>query len=81
MTNRGKEQILGIREQELHDPVSGAAFKFVIAPGTSAPSRIYFKSSHGVWREFCFDENGEFVRASTKTASPPQSPGRLRLVK
>jgi hypothetical protein len=81
VTSKDKDGMLKIREQEFHDPVTGAYFKFVILPGTSAPARIYFRLSHNSWREYCFDELGELSRATTKTTKPPQSPGRLRVVK
>jgi hypothetical protein len=82
MTTKDSEHTLVIREQEFHDPVTGVFFKFVILPGTSAPSRIWFRSAHGSWREYCFDESGELTGATTKANNqPPQLPGRLRLVK
>ena len=81
MANKDKEDMLKIREQEFHDPVSGAYFKFVMVPGTSAPARIYFRLSQNSWREYCFDDFGELSRTTTKTLRPPQPTGRLRVVK
>lgn len=82
MTNKFKEHVLNISEQEIDDPVSDILFKFVVVPGSAAPHRIYFRfRTSSNWRELCFDQSGEFVRASIKGASPPRPLGRLRLVK
>jgi hypothetical protein len=77
------DPMLHIKEQIVDDPVSGFVFKFVIIPGSENPSRVLFKRTHdATWREYTFDQYGEFSGATTRAATDKVvAQPTLRLVK
>lgn len=76
-----KDKKLLVSEQIIEDPVSGFSFRFVVANAEN-PYRVLFKSpTSTTWREFLFDEHGEFSGATTRVAADEANSRKLRLVK
>lgn len=73
---------LQIQEQTVEDPVTGFTVKFIVAEGSDHPSRVLFKGrADTLWREFMFDQSGDFCGATTRVAADASPQLALRLVK
>ena len=70
MNNMNEPRTCKIKEQVIHDPVSGLTFQFEVTALGETSMKVFGESLTLGNRDFAFDESGNLVGRGTATVGP-----------